>query len=472
MLSRFFQSSSGKSTKILFIVIITLAVPSLSDLHAFEAGNDFLAHNFASRLMRRYELMGNNEHITYPVRVFNMEITDEQANKILENFSVVVSQITEAMYNHHDFKVKSVTFTLEANGSGWSTSGDPMPLNVQLDVWWGMGYANNWLGVTKEWALNPNSTDGGLYHEFGHHFLLGHLDLNDGYFPRSTMDTPDGDVPIEYLKWGGDDLAGAIHMWRYTCNMSAPKCPEFYTLQTVGVTGDSFPDAKPYPESLWRCDPDKVDRHGLRIKNTADGRCMAGSDGNDETNVSISSCDSKDDKQLWDFLADEDGSFRIKNVANGKCMQVRGSSLSSGAVIEQFSCNASDSSDASQKFYPIADGSGHYSVRSELSARVVEASGDGAIQSTPNGANIQHWTLSSCGNDQVETGEECEQNSDCVDGGTCSGCECANPDDTDTNTETENETDGAVEASGSSGCNCSSVGNRSSFFSSLLSLLH
>ncbi|MCP4745152.1 MAG: RICIN domain-containing protein [Desulfobacteraceae bacterium] len=388
------RSKTAKSFCMFCITVFFLLVLAI-DSHAFETGDNFVPHNTASRFMRRYEQMGNNEHITYPVRVYGTGISDIEAEEFIEHMSVAVSYMTESMYNHYGFMVKSVTFTLEANSEGPSTSGDPMPLNIQVGNPWAMGYANNNLFLPESWALNPDYTTSGLYHEFAHHFLLRHLDLNDGYFPRSTMDTPSGDVPTEYLCWGGDDLAGAIHMWRYTNDPDAPQCPEFYTLETVGVTSGSFPDAQPYPEGTWRCDPDREDRYGMQLQNIEDGRCVEGPDSNDGTNASMAACNYEDTKQQWDLLADDDGSFRIRNVDNGKCMQVRDGSLSSGAIIEQHTCNAATSDDAIQKFYPIADGSGNYSLRVELGGRFVEVSGDGVIQETPNGANIQRWNISS-----------------------------------------------------------------------------
>lgn len=465
---RLLWSKPVKSARVLSGMMIFLLVGTIvpPDLQAFETGDQFVPHNIASRFMRRYEQMGNNEHITYPARIFDMEVTDTQAKKILEYLSVGVSYMTENMYNHYGFMVKSVTFTLEANGSGHSVEGDPMPLNIALDHGWGMGYANNWLNVPKNWALSPDDTNSGIYHEFAHHFLLRHLDLNDGYHPRSTMDTPGGDVPTEYNRWGGDDLAGAIHMWRYTEDPAAPLCPEFYTLSTVGVTGASFPDAEPYPEGTWRCDPDRSDRPGVSLRNRSDGRCLEGSASNNGTAVSMSSCDLEDSTQLWDLLADDDGSFRIRNVENGHCIQIRGQSLSSGAIIEQHACNAADSTDANQKFYPIADGSGHYSLRAELTGQIVAVLDDGVIQEIPDGTPRQRWSISSCGNGQVETGEECERNADCADGETCSGCMCETPSDTDpgNDTDPDNVTEPGDDAGPNSDsnvvgtCSCRSTG--------------
>jgi hypothetical protein len=414
---------ADKRRHLLPALALLMALSSVSwDLYAFETGDDFVPDNFASRLMRRYEQMDHNEHVTYPVRVFNMEVSNAQATALLEHLSVVVSYMTESMYGHYGFMVKSVTFTLDANGAGPSTSGDPMPLNIELGEWWSMGYRNNQLGITEEWTLNPELRSSGLYHEFSHHFLLRHLDAMDGHFPRSTMDMGGDDVPAEYLRWGGDDLVGAIHMWRYTVDSDTPHCPEFYTLKTIGVTRGTFPDAEPYPEGTWRCDPDRTDRLALRITNKADGSCLGGRA--DGTDVLMGPCNPGDNQQRWDFVADDDGSFRIKNVATENCLRIRGNSLADGTVVEQHSCKGADSTDGAQKFYPIADGSGHYSLRAELSGRVVESGEGTAIQMGPNGASSQRWTLSSCGNARRELGEACEQDGDCPDGEFCSDCLC------------------------------------------------
>ncbi len=312
MLSRMSQNKISRFFRMPCLTLFSLlaVIPSYSDLHAFETQDHIVPQNFASCLMKRYEQMGNNEHITYPARIYNMDITDAKAEEILEHLSVAMSYMTESMYNHYGFMVRSVIFTLEANGDGPSTSGDPVPLNIKLGVRWSMAYGNNMLGIHENWVHNPDHTHSGIFHEFAHHFLLRHLDLNDGYYPRSTMDTPGGDVPTTYNRWGGDDLAGVIHMWRYTDDPEAMQCPEFYTLSTVGVTGGSYPDAEPYPAGTWRCDPDRSDRYGLMFQNKADGRCLEGSGSSGGATISVSACNNDEIEQQWDLLADDDGAFR------------------------------------------------------------------------------------------------------------------------------------------------------------------
>jgi len=365
---------------------------NVSELQAFETRNHFLQDNFSKRLMDRYIQMGNNEHITYPVRVFGDPVTDEQAKAFLAVLSEGLSGITESMYDHYGFMVKSVTFTLESNGEGFSTAGFPMALNINVGGWWGMGYANNWLTFPTDWALNPYVNNSGIYHEFGHHMLLGHLDLNDGYFARSVMDTPGWDTPSEGCKWGGDDLAGAIHMWRYTDNQIVPKCPEFYTHETVGVTATGYPAALIYPDGMWRCDAERLDVNNFPLINRSSGEYLELVGNSNGMKVSYAN-KSGNTNQQWNFEADDDGAYRIKNVSTNMCMEVAGGSLLNGAMIEQQPCNLASSTDGKQKFYPIADGHGFYSIRAEISGRVlaIDIENGNVVQETPNGAHTQRW---------------------------------------------------------------------------------
>jgi len=367
---------------------------NVSEVQAFETDSILaLNHNFASRLMDRYNQMGNNENITYPARVFGDPITDAQAQVLLDSLSAGLTSLTESMYDHYGFMVKSVTFTLEANGQGSSNSGSVMPFNVNVSTSWAAAITGNVLYLKKEWALNPMApTPDDLFHEFGHLMTLRHIDPNDGSFPRSTMDGSWDDMAAGKYMFGGDDLAGVIHMWRYSNSQGVPYCPEFYTHETVGVTGVSYPDAVPFPKQIWRCDVDRIDINSLPLVNRGSGKNLELSGKNNGTDVSFAD-QSGNTNQQWNFEADDDGAYRIRNVSTDMCMEVTGSSLLNGAIIEQQPCNLASSEDAKQKFYPIADGHGYYSIRAELSGRVLAVSGDKIIQERPDGSHSQRWSL-------------------------------------------------------------------------------
>jgi|GEM_PF-4672413 len=417
------------------IAFIMVAMPSYRDAHAFETGDAFVTYEWPTRFMRRYEQMGENEHITYPAHVYGTSLTDAQAENILEHLSVMTSTITASMYGTNGFSVRSVTFTLESNGVGQVTTGDPVPFNVNAGgTWFGMGYKANTLNFPPSWALNPDYVNHPLWHELAHYFQARHLDGDaandgDGQWTRSNMNSGSpNDVPPDYIRLGGDDMAAAMHMYRYATDVDAPQCPEFYTFQAEGVCprlvpGCDYPNVAPYPEGTWRCDPDLLDHLGIQLRNQGEETCMTVADGENGTPISAAVCDYATPAQTWDMLADDDGSYRLMNHETGKCMQVRDGSRSPDTIIEQADCNDADSGDATQKFYPFADGSGHYSLRLELSGLFLDARG-GVIQQIADGDPSQRWSLSSCGNDEVETAEQCEQDSDCDVGASCLACLC------------------------------------------------
>ncbi len=115
----------------------------------------------------------------------------------------------------------------------------------------------------------------------------------------------------------------------------------------------------------------------------------------------------KSDAQKFEFVAQGDGSYVIRNVNSGLVLDVQNAVAGNGAVVQQYASNGSDA----QRWFIRDSGNGYY-IQSALGNWVLDISGastaDGAAITlyTPNGSDAQMFMLASASLDVIGTGEK------------------------------------------------------------------
>ena len=105
--------------------------------------------------------------------------------------------------------------------------------------------------------------------------------------------------------------------------------------------------------------------------------------------------------QLWYFLRQDDGSYKIYSCYDGKLLDVRDANTGTGAVIQTCAESGSDA----QKWYIQAGGNG-YVLRSKLSGYVLDL----VNNDTTIGNTLQTWTFNGSGAQiwSIYKGDECK----------------------------------------------------------------
>ncbi|MGN0502020.1 MAG: RICIN domain-containing protein, partial [Ruminococcus sp.] len=91
---------------------------------------------------------------------------------------------------------------------------------------------------------------------------------------------------------------------------------------------------------------------------------------------------------IWRFERNADGSYKITNMHNGKCLDVNGAANADGTNVQIWENNGG----SAQKWF-IYNVGGRYALKAACSDRVLDVNG----ASTANGANIQTWTFNASG---------------------------------------------------------------------------
>ncbi|MGN0502106.1 MAG: RICIN domain-containing protein, partial [Ruminococcus sp.] len=107
----------------------------------------------------------------------------------------------------------------------------------------------------------------------------------------------------------------------------------------------------------------------------------------DGTNVIISDKDGST-PQNWHFIRQSNGSYKIVNMYNNKCLDVSGAANADGANVQLWEDNDS----SAQRWY-IYNVNGKYALKAECSDRVIDITGG----SSANGTNIQTYTFNNSG---------------------------------------------------------------------------
>lgn len=114
----------------------------------------------------------------------------------------------------------------------------------------------------------------------------------------------------------------------------------------------------------------------------------------------------KGDAQKFEFVAQGDGSYVIRNVNSGLVLDVQNAVAGNGAVVQQYASNGSDA----QRWFIRDSGNGYY-IQSALGNWVLDINGastaDGASITlyTPNGSDAQKFMLASANAHLVPTGD-------------------------------------------------------------------
>ena len=98
--------------------------------------------------------------------------------------------------------------------------------------------------------------------------------------------------------------------------------------------------------------------------------------------------------QKWVFTAQSDGSYQILNASSGECVDLYYSSLTAGAVIQQFGCTGNKN----QHWILTPLSGGGYSISSSVSGLLITtastASGALVTQQANTNSALQQWTIS------------------------------------------------------------------------------
>lgn len=114
------------------------------------------------------------------------------------------------------------------------------------------------------------------------------------------------------------------------------------------------------------------------IINTAAWRHLT----NDCDNVSLR-LETDADTQKWHFLRQTDGSYKIVNLHDSKCLEVASASTENGANVQVFTDNNTDA----QRWYIIDKSNGKYALQSKIGDKVIDLPSG----VTDEGTNVQMW---------------------------------------------------------------------------------
>ena len=111
-----------------------------------------------------------------------------------------------------------------------------------------------------------------------------------------------------------------------------------------------------------------------------------------------------DASQVWTFIRNNDGSYKIKNKATGKCLDVSGASTSSGANIQIYADNGTKA----QSWFIHENYDGTYIIRSKCASTCVmdvsggsSTAGTNIMNYTADGTQAQKFTISKISGSQV-----------------------------------------------------------------------
>jgi pectate lyase len=135
----------------------------------------------------------------------------------------------------------------------------------------------------------------------------------------------------------------------------------------------------------------------LTLKGVQSGNCLGvkGSSGTSGALLQSQGC-STSDFQRWKAVSDGAGYYQLVNVGSGLCVDLPGASAVGGTQVQQWGCSAGNW----QKWAFNDDGSGHYYLTSKSSGLALDV----LNQNTANGAAIVQWTYWGGANQQWSMG--------------------------------------------------------------------